>query len=130
MRIVALVLCGLFVTASSPVLADESVATTSSLGPSSTPSAHKRILGAVIGTVIGTPICAVRRIAYNETYGVHGMVGNTDNRVAIVSAGAFWLPFSVVIGAVEAPCYSFKHSVCNTAKPFSKEQFSLGADVD
>jgi hypothetical protein len=27
----------------------------------------------------------------------------------------------------EAPAYSFKHSTCNTDKPFSKEQFSLGA---
>jgi hypothetical protein len=128
---ISLVICSLSFAFASAVLADDPVTSNNSNAKSS-PSASvpKRVLGTVIGTFVGTPICAVRRIAYNEKYGLHGMIGDADNKLAIVSAGAFWMPFSVVIGAVEAPCYSFKHSLCNNDKPFSKEQFSLGNDVD
>ncbi len=128
---ISLVICSLSSAFASSVLADEPVASNNSNAKSaSAASAPKRVLGTVIGTFVGTPICAVRRIAYNEKYGLHGMIGDTDNKLAIVSAGTFWLPFSVVIGVAEAPCYSFKHSICNNDKPFSKEQFSLGNDVD
>jgi len=122
--------CLCFVFAST-VLADAKVsANTPPNSLSSKPSVPKRVLGAFVGTVVGTPICFVRRAAWDEKEGVRGIIGDTNNKVAVVAAGAFWLPFSVVTGFLEAPCYAFKQSMCNTDKPFSCEQFSLGKDVE
>jgi hypothetical protein len=121
-------LCFVFV---SPGLADANTSSTADTKSSSPkPSIPKRVLGAIVGTVVGTPVCIARRILWDEKDGIRGIVGDTSNKVAIVSAGAFWLPFSITTGCVEAPCYSFKHSMCNTDKPFSKEQFSLGNEVE
>jgi hypothetical protein len=112
--------------------ADANSAPTAAATP--TPSAHasipKRILGAVVATVVGTPVCFVRGAIADEKGGIQGMVGDTENKVALVSAGAFWLPFGLTTGFLSAPFSSFKHSMCNTDKPFSKEQFSLSKDSD
>lgn len=103
---------------------------TSPKSSSSKASIPTRILGAVVGAFVGTPICFVRRSISDEKEGIRGIIGDTDNKVALVSAGAFWLPLGVATGFLEAPCYSFKHSMCHTDKPFSKEQFSLGNESE
>jgi hypothetical protein len=88
----------------------------------------KRVLGFTVGAVVGAPVCVVRKSIDEEKYGIAGMIGNTDNKSAQVSAGAFWLPFAVFTGTVEAPVYSIMNSL-KADEPFSKAQFSL-SDVN
>jgi hypothetical protein len=115
---------------SAPAFADaNSVSTTANpQTPAAQASIPKRFLGAVVGTVVGTPVCFVRGAISDEKDAIQGMVGDTENKVALVSAGAFWLPFGLTTGFLSAPFSSFKHSMCSTDKPFSKEQFSLATD--
>jgi hypothetical protein len=115
---------------SGPAMADAtSGAPTAGTASSSPPaSVPKRILGAVVGTVVGTPICFVRGSIADEKGAIQGMVGDTENKVALYSAGAFWLPFGIATGFLSSPFCSLKHSMSNTDKPFSKEQFSLNDD--
>jgi hypothetical protein len=126
----ALLLSCLLSLSVAPVLADSTASQTNAQKSSSNKSVPTRILGAIVGTFVGTPVCFIRRSVWDEKEGVRGIVGDTNNKLAVVSAGAFWLPFGITTGLLEAPCYSFKHSMCNTDKPFSKEQFSLGEQVD
>jgi hypothetical protein len=115
---------------SAPAMADATsgVPTAGAASSSLPASVPKRILGAVVGTVVGTPICFVRGTIADEKSAVEGMVGDTENKVALYSAGAFWLPFGIATGFLSSPFCSLKHSMSNTDKPFSKEQFSLNDD--
>jgi hypothetical protein len=123
--LVALLFCCVVGT---PAMADAtSGAPTAGTSPPSA-SVPKRILGAVVGTVVGTPICFVRGSIADEKSAIQGMVGDTDNKVALYSAGAFWLPFGIATGFLSSPFCALKHSMSNTDKPFSKEQFSLNDD--
>ncbi len=123
-----------FTASIAPVFADDAAAATSDpsrkITSSSKASVPARILGAIVGTVVGTPVCMVRRTIWDTKDGIRGIVGETDNKLAIYSAGAFWFPFGMTSGVLSGPFYSFKHSMCNTDKPFSKEQFSLGDQVE
>jgi len=85
------------------------------------------LVGIATGACVGMPISLVRRTVWEEKQGIQGLCGDSKNKVAIVSAGAFWLPFSVFLGAAEAPVMGPVNSLRNYDKPFSKEQFSLGA---
>jgi hypothetical protein len=85
------------------------------------------IAGIATGAAVGMPISLVRRCIWEEKQGIQGLVGDSQNKVAIVSAGVFWLPFSAFLGAAEAPVMGPVNSLKNYDKPFSKEQFSLGA---
>lgn len=85
------------------------------------------IAGVATGAFVGMPISLVRRFIWEEKQGIQGLVGDSTNKAAIVSAGAFWLPFSALLGCSEAPVMGPVNSIKNYDKPFSKEQFSLGA---
>ncbi len=85
------------------------------------------LAGIAAGACLGMPVSLVRRTIWEEKQGIQGLCGDSTNKVAIVSAGAFWLPFSAFLGAVEAPVMGPVNSLRNYDKPFSKDQFSLGA---
>ena len=111
-------------TTSQPVTtpaADSNPKTTS--GPK--PPVAKRVLGIVVGTVVGTPVCVVRKTIDEEKYGINGMIGTSNNKKAQVAAGLFWAPFAVFTGAVESPAYAAINSLNATDEPFTKSQFSL-----
>jgi len=84
------------------------------------------VAGIATGAFVGMPISAVRRFAWEEKQGIQGLVGDSKNKVAIYSAGAFWLPFSALLGACEAPVMGPVNSLRYSDRPFSKDQFSLG----
>src|SRR5271166_6246747 len=80
----------------SPVWGDSGVAApSSSAGVAAIP---KKALGFVCGAAVGTPVSLVRRIIHEDKEGIRGMVGDTDNKFYRVSAGSFWLPFSLLLG--------------------------------
>ena len=83
-----------------------------------------KVLGFLAGTVGGTPVCLVKRLANDEVEGTRALVGKSRSLFLLVPAGVFWLPFAGIAGVLEAPFYSMQNSI--VSKPFSKEQFSLG----
>jgi len=87
---------------------------------------HKKFVSFLAGTVVGVPVCMVRRSKYEDWYAVHGMVGDSDNKLARATLGTLWFPFAVVTGVCEAPFDGAINAFRNTDKPFSKDQFSLG----
>ena len=86
----------------------------------------KKALGFICGAAVATPVSLVRRIIAEDKEGIKGMVGETDNKFSQVAAGSFWFPFSMILGACEAPLYGPLNSLVNVNKPFSKEQMGLG----
>ena len=84
----------------------------------------KKIFGVATALVIGTPVCVVRRSKYEEWYGVHGMIGDSDSKCKKVLAGTFWLPFAMITGTLEAPFDATTNSIMYPA--FSKDQLSQG----
>jgi hypothetical protein len=100
--------------------------TSSSQGLTGAAAIPKKMLGFVFGAAVGTPVNVVRRTVWEEKQGVRGIVGDHNNKAAVVSAGAFWAPFSVFLGTCEAPFFGPVNSLKNVNKPFSKEQMSLG----
>ena len=96
-----------------------------SLTQGSKASLPKKALGLVVGAIVGTPVCVVRKTIDEEKYGINGMIGTSDKKSAQVAAGIFWAPFALFTGTVESPVYATIHSL-NADEPFSKEQFSLG----
>lgn len=86
-----------------------------------------RLIGVAAGFAIGTPICGIRKPIDEEKYGVDDMTGGSDKKRTVIPAKIFWAPFAVVSGALEAPFFAFNNALVNYDKPFSKEQFSLGA---
>jgi hypothetical protein len=85
------------------------------------------LAGIATGAAVGMPVSLVRRSIWEEKQGIQGLCGDSKNKLAIISAGAFWLPFSAFLGAAEAPVMGPVNSLKNYDKPFSKDQFSLGA---
>jgi hypothetical protein len=86
----------------------------------------KKAIGFVCGAAVGMPVSLVRRVIDEDKEGIKGMVGDTDNKFQRVTAGSFWLPFSMLLGACEAPVYGPLNSLSNVNRPFSKEQLGLG----
>ncbi len=84
----------------------------------------KKIFSVATAFFIGTPVCVVRRSKYEEWYGVHGMIGDSDNKYKKVLAGTFWLPFAVITGTLEAPFDALGNGLMYPA--FSKDQLSEG----
>jgi hypothetical protein len=109
---------------SQPNASNSQVPATSKPGGPVNSSLPKRALGLVCGTVVGTPVCVVRKSIDEEAYAVNGMVSDTSKKKARMLAGFFWLPFAVFTGAVEAPVFAARNSL-KAEEPFSKEQFSL-----
>jgi hypothetical protein len=120
-----------------PVQADSSPGSTTAALQSATPTAAtksssglagipKKALGFIVGAAVGTPVSLFRRIGAENKEGIKGMVGDTDNKFQQVTAGGFWMPFSLLLGACEAPIYGPLNSLSNINKPFSKEQMGLG----
>jgi hypothetical protein len=95
--------------------------TTNSAGKASLP---KKALSVATAFFVGTPVCIVRRTKYEEWYGVHSMVGDSDNKAKKVLAGMFWFPFAVVNGTAEAPFDAFANGLMYPAG--SKDQQSRG----
>ncbi len=84
----------------------------------------KKIFSVATAFFIGTPVCVVRRSKYEEWYGVHGMIGDSESKCKKVLASAFWLPFAVVTGTLEAPFDAVTNGAIYPA--FSKDQLSQG----
>lgn len=92
---------------------------------SSNPSFPAKLAGVLLGSVVGVPICVFRKPIDEEKYGTEQLsCGSTEPKVR-VPAASLYFPFAVVIGVLEAPFSSLKHSCQNFNQPFSKEQFSL-----
>lgn len=119
------------VSTMTPVMADQSP-------PSSTATKKSRaaglakmplhLVGFCAGTVIGTPICALRKFPQEMNEGGHGFIGSitdSDNKLWLIPGGILWLPFAMVTSTMEAPFYALKNAWI-AEQPFSKEQFSLG----
>jgi hypothetical protein len=86
----------------------------------------KMAAGILVGTLVGTPIAAIRKSKSEDLEAMHYLAGDTEQKVVLVPAAAFWLPFAIITGVIESPVYGLMDSVKNYDKPFSKEQFSLG----
>jgi hypothetical protein len=89
-------------------------------------SIPKYTVGVIAGTIVGVPVNLVRRTIWEEKLGIKGLCGDSTNKFAQASAGAFWLPFSLFLAGCETPVCSPVTSLRYYDKPFSKEQFSLG----
>jgi hypothetical protein len=120
-------------TASAPARASAPAAASTSALPSQKLGARIAslplfIAGCACGTVVGTPICFVRKFPsefHNLAYGFVGSITDNKSKWLSIPAGIAWLPFSGTATLMEAPVYAFKDAYM-AEKPFSKEQFSLG----
>jgi hypothetical protein len=86
------------------------------------------IAGFTCGTIVGTPICFVRKLPSEVRNLAHGFVGSItdcESKFLLIPAGIAWLPFAGTAALMEAPVYACKGAYM-AEKPFSKEQFSLG----
>ena len=101
----------------------------SSTKGSSAKGSPAMVAGVILGSIVGTPVCFVRRLKHDEVQGTQGITGDSENKLLLVPAGAFWLTFALATSIMEAPVYAFRNSWM-AEKPFSKEQFSLGVMPD
>lgn len=67
----------------------------------------------------------MRKTIDEEKYGIQGMVGESGNKAMKIAAGAFWLPFSVLLGTAESPVSATWNAVKENDKPFGKSQFAI-----
>jgi hypothetical protein len=114
-------------TEARPALAQAAPSASSAKKPFSLGRLPVYVAGIAAGAAVGMPISLVRRFVWEEKQGIQGLVGDSKNKAAVATAGAFWLPFSAFLGAAEAPVMGPVNSLRNYDKPFSKAQFSLGA---
>jgi hypothetical protein len=105
-------------------IADAGAASGSTGSPATKASPGKKLFSIIAATVIGTPVCMVRRTKYEESYGVKGMIGDSDRKASKLLAGVFWLPNAIVCGVAEAPFDAFANALMYPA--FSKDQLSEG----
>jgi hypothetical protein len=84
----------------------------------------KKVFSVATALAIGTPVCIIRRTKYEEWYGVHGLIGNSNNKTKKVVAGVFWFPFALLCGTGEAPFDAVANGLMYPA--FSKDQLSQG----
>lgn len=111
-----------------PALADTTGTAAGANRPKSSSGSRSwpaRIAGVIVGSVVGTPVCAIRKTIDEEKYGIQGMVGDTDNKLKKVAAGVFWLPFSVLLAPAESPICATVNAMRESDKPFSKSQFAI-----
>ena len=106
-----------------PSIAPAAVTNSKSNNDSSVP---KKTLGFIVGAAVGAPASVVRRTVAEEKYGVQGLIGDSNSKLAKISAGTFWLPFSLVLGALEGPVYGPANSLRNIKRPLTKDQMGLG----
>jgi hypothetical protein len=85
-----------------------------------------RLAGCIAGTMVGIPVCVVRRSKFEDWYAAHNMVGDDGNKALRVTLKALWCPVAVITGVCEAPADGTMNAIRNSSKPFSKDQFSLG----
>jgi hypothetical protein len=84
-----------------------------------------RVAGVIVGTLVGTPVCVVRKSIDEQKYAVQGMVGDTNSKLKRLVAGAIWLPLGIATGTVESPICAAVNSLRENDKPFSKSQFAI-----
>lgn len=78
-------------------------------------------------SVLGVPICMVRRFYYETRNGARDLVGEHKNPASMAAASALSLPYAAVGAILEGVPYSILHSWRGSAvEPFGKEAFSLG----
>lgn len=85
----------------------------------------EKAAGFVVGSVVGTPICMVRRFMRREVELSRALSCNSNNLLFLVPCGLVSIPVAAFGGAVEGPGYSI-HNAFAAETPFSKDQFSLG----
>ena len=105
---------------------DAATITPTSNGKTEKAPLGKKLISVVAAFCVGTPVCVVRRSKYEEKYAVNQMVGDTDKKFVKKLAAAFWLPFSIVDGTLEAPFDAAANGLMYSNKPFSKDQMSCG----
>ena len=87
---------------------------------------ERECVGVVLGTLVGIPVCAVRKPIAEEKYGIAQMSGEHNQLRVKIPAAIFYLPIAVATGVFEAPYWAVGNSVIYSDQPFSKDQFSLG----
>ena len=109
-------------------------AQTSTKATSSSVNPVARMASVVVGTVIGTPIAAVRRIGQLDNYAAKQWAKdylNTESEVVRWPVRVWALAVSSVFSVPESPFWSFNNAWKYSAdQPFSKEVFSLGDKLD
>ncbi|MBX9724477.1 MAG: hypothetical protein K2X81_23910 [Candidatus Obscuribacterales bacterium] len=88
----------------------------------------KKTIGFCIGSIVGIPVCCVRKPIDEEKYGVGQMTHDSDDARVKIPAKIFYFPMAAASGILEAPFSSVKNSWQNRDEPFSKAQFSLGEE--
>jgi hypothetical protein len=122
--------------AASPAWADDQTQGSTAATPAAAPKSMGAriaswplcIAGFTCGTIVGTPICFVRKLPAEVRNLAHGFVGSItekESKLLLIPVGIAWLPFAGTAALMEAPVYAFKDAYM-AEKPFSKEQFSLG----
>src|SRR5208282_6095028 len=84
---------GTTVSASEPMINNAGVTKASNLEPAKTMtkvSLPKKIFSIATAFLVGTPVCVVRRSKYEQWYGVHGMIGDSESKCKKILAGTFW----------------------------------------
>ena len=114
-----------------PSLADSSTASNNSSLKKS--PLLVRMAAVVVGATVGTPVCLVRKFSANVNEGAHqfseSIVGEEKAKVLLVPSAVIWSPFAAMLAMVEAP-WQATANACQAKEPFSKEQFSLGENVE
>ena len=95
-------------------------------GGSSDSNPAARLASFLVGSVVGTPIAAVR--SAGNDWKRSDVVGEGKNPVVKVLGGALLLPFVAIGGIAQGPCYGVMNAL--HSDPFTKDSFSLGEELD
>jgi hypothetical protein len=92
------------------------------------------VAGLVAATVVGTPVCFVRKLPREIKDGGLGLAGtfvndsdttgNASNKWIVVPSTVLWSPFATTVAFLQSPGLALGHA-WNAKRPFSKEQFSF-----
>lgn len=82
----------------------------------------------VVGTVVGTPIAAVRKTIQDTRSGIKDITGENKwlKILLFVPGTIISVPFACVSGPVEGAYFGTRNSLVHANEPFSKDAFSLG----
>ena len=93
-----------------------------------------RALGVGSGIVVGTPVAVTRRVSnrcigYTQTFA--DKIGGKDSLPPVLFASVLGVPFGVLAGSAEGVYFGGKNGIVHgSEKPFSKESFSLGEELE
>lgn len=87
-----------------------------------------KVAGAFVGTMIGIPCAAARAAKADWIRGVGEFTHQSKNSAVVGLVGTALVPVVALSGIIQSPWLATRNAL--KGQPFSKESFSLGAELE